>query len=177
MHSETKGGTLLSSRQIYFVRLLQSLKISWGGKFTNSTMCIYGWCRDQSWKVSHAVAILHNFYPPKRIKVNWATWQLMAAVNLNVFSGGFFFLSCNGGIGIFLKIPTSLIATEFVTLVVTTSEKNVWMKEVQWKESVCILKAIKEKFYPKRKYSFWLPGLLSFMSFYLDFQFLLLLLL
>lgn len=39
--------------------------------------------RKATWKVSYAVAVLQNFYPPKGIKVNWVTWQLSAAVNLN----------------------------------------------------------------------------------------------
>lgn len=42
-----------------------------------------------------------------------------------------FCFSYNGGIGIFLKILSSLIGTEFVTLAITTSEKNIWMKEIQ----------------------------------------------
>lgn len=76
----------------------------------------------------------------------------------------------------FLKILAPLIGTEFVTLAVTTSEKNIWMmeSEILSKESMCTLKAIKHKFYPKAKYFFCLPGLLRFMKFYLDFHFLLL---
>lgn len=94
-------------------------------------MCVDGSGRKATWKASCAVAVLQNFYPPKGIKVNWVTWQLSAAVNLNRVS--VFFSSCNGGVGfIYLfifKILASLIGTEFVTLAVTTSEKNVWRKE------------------------------------------------
>lgn len=116
-------------------------------------------------------------FTPQRIKFNWATWQLTAAVNLKwvVLCVFVCLFSYNEGIGIFLKDSDFLNWHRICHTGSYNLRKNVWMEEIQWKESVYMLKAIKEKFYPKIKYSFCLPGLLSFMSFYLDFQFLLLL--
>ena len=164
-----RGGIFPSSRQIYCVWLLQSLQISRGGNLPNSTRCGYGSGRDQNWKVSCAVAILQNLYPPKRLKVNWATWQLTAALNLNVFCHGFFFPFLITEELVFFKDSDFLNWHWICRAGSYNLRKNVWMKEIQWKEAVCVLKAIIEKFYPKRKYSFCLLGLLSFMSFYLDF--------
>lgn len=56
-------------------------------------------------------------------------------------------------------------------LAVTTLGKKKCLDEENILKIVCILEAIKEKFYLNPKYSFCLPVLLSFMSFYLNFKF------